>query len=176
MYTRVHLSSSSRVETDSPVKSDRAQSNSPVKSDRAQSNRSLSCATNTNNFHWIWTKHPTTTPSQPSQSNPTAPIQPPQSNLTGSGLWFNEAAAEALLLRVFGGRANTKSNERIGSTLLFYGDSHMRTFREAMIGWICNMDDYQKVDHLTFFPFPPRPFNTTKDTKPPWNPLYVNTL
>ena len=170
MYTRVHLSSSSLIEANDgpvtsgraqstgPVKSVRAQSNSPVKSDRAQSTRSSSCALNTDNFQWIWTKHPTittsqtsqsnpTAPSQTSQSNPTAPSPPSLSNLTGGEvpIWFDEAAAEALLLRVMGVRY--QPNER--STLVFYGDSQMRVFREAMIGWICNMDDPQKVRHMS---------------------------
>ena len=153
MYTRVHLSSSSLIEVDRPVKSDRAQSNIPVKSERARSqSRSLSCATNTDNFHWIWTKHPMTAPSLTTKSNVAAPGQPSQSNLTGAGLWFDEAAAEALLLRAMGATSASERSERSKhsernerSTLLFFGDSHMRTFREALIGWICNLDDHKKV-------------------------------
>ena len=144
MYTRVHLSSSSLIEANDgrPLKSDRAQPNIPVKPNRGQSTRSSSCAVNTDNFQWIWTKHPTITPSQTYQSNPTAPTPPSQSNLTGGEVpWFDEAAAEALLLLVMGVR--NQPSER--STLVFYGDSQMRVFREAMIGWICNMDDPQKV-------------------------------
>ena len=153
MYTRVHLSSSSLIEVDGPVKSGRAKSNIPIKSERpsAQS-RSLSCAINTDNFHWIWTKHPMIAPSQTVQSNPTTPSQPSQSNLTGAGLWFDEAATEALLLRAIGATSATTRSERSvhserneRSTLLFFGDSHMRTFREALIGWICNLDDHKKV-------------------------------
>ena len=157
MYTRVRLSSSSRIVIDGTDKPGLAQANSPIKSHFGQSKtlKSMSCAVDTNNFHWVWTKHPTTlsrsTQSNPTllnetvQSNSTTPNRTVlQSNSTGIALWLDEAAAEALLLNAFKERR----------TLLFVGDSHMRTFREALIGWICNLADPHKISSYLKGPLP----------------------